>query len=98
MINNTLIWFILILKKKDEVKNKKNFSKGCVLYISNIPVEFSREVIKEKVSEMSEVAYIDHKVGDTEGWIRLQGENSAVELIKKLEDNKVWKVNYKINV
>lgn len=37
----------------------------------------------------AEVAYIDFKVGDTQGWVRLTKENAAKELAEKLQDGKI---------
>lgn len=37
----------------------------------------------------AEVAYIDFKSGDTEGWVRLSKENAAKEMVEKIEDGKI---------
>lgn len=36
-----------------------------------------------------EVAYIDFKVGDTEGWVRFTKENVAKEVNEKITDGKI---------
>ena len=58
--------------------------------MSNIEKEIPREEIKAKFIELEgDVAYVDYNSGDTEGWVRLQGENSAVEFLKKLDSDTV---------
>jgi len=37
----------------------------------------------------ADIAYIDFQRGNTEGWVRLQGENAAKPLLDKTEENKV---------
>ncbi|XP_016840374.1 la protein homolog [Nasonia vitripennis] len=74
--------------KNKEQHQKFKVPKGCVLHISNLEKSITREKIKKALAELdSEVAYVDYNIGDIEGYIRLQGENSAVELLKKLENN-----------
>lgn len=37
----------------------------------------------------AEIAYIDFKVGDTEGWVRMAKENVAKEVVEKITDGKI---------
>lgn len=76
----------------DEDENEKDSAlpKGCVIHFSDAPDKCTREDIKERLGELdASVAFVDFKMGDTEGWIRLQGENSAKSLVDKMEEGKV---------
>ncbi|XP_014476465.1 PREDICTED: la protein homolog [Dinoponera quadriceps] len=64
--------------------------RGSVIYFSGVSKICVREEIKERLEELhAEVAYIDFQRGNTEGWIRLQGENAAKPLLDKMEEGKV---------
>ncbi|XP_076283757.1 la autoantigen-like [Lasioglossum baleicum] len=83
-------------KEKDDVEsgeeNKKESSlpKGCVIHFSNVPEDCSREDIKERLGELqANIAFVDFKIGDKEGWVRLQGENTAKTVVDKMQDSKV---------
>ncbi|KAJ8670291.1 hypothetical protein QAD02_001550 [Eretmocerus hayati] len=85
--------------KSEQTKQSKNqkgnqekpkIPKGCVIHFSNVEKEIPREKIKEELVKLdAEVVYIDYNKGDKEGWIRLQGENSAVEILKKLDSSSI---------
>ncbi|EFN83074.1 La protein-like protein [Harpegnathos saltator] len=64
--------------------------RGSVIYFSGVSKTCIREDVKERLEELNaEVAYIDFQRGNTEGWIRLQGENAAKPVLEKMDDNKV---------
>lgn len=89
---------------RKEQKDKKNKDKDCnqvekeelklptgtVLHFSGGTDQMKREDIKEALSSIgADIAYIDFKVGDKEGWVRLTKENTAKGLAEKMTDNKV---------
>ncbi|KAF3426136.1 hypothetical protein E2986_01849 [Frieseomelitta varia] len=91
-----------IKAKKNEGKEQCNDSdeeeddkitplpKGCVIYFSDVPNECSREDIKGRLGQLgANIAFVDFKIGDKEGWIRLQGENTAKTVIDKMNENKI---------
>ncbi|XP_011863920.1 PREDICTED: la protein homolog, partial [Vollenhovia emeryi] len=64
--------------------------KGSVIYFSNVSKTCTREDIKECLDKFdADIAYIDFQRGNTEGWIRLQGENAAKPLLEKTNEGKV---------
>lgn len=69
---------------------KSSFPKGAVLHFSGLTENqsISREEIKEQLKKIddAEIAFIDFNKGDTEGYIRFAGENTASEVFKKLND------------
>ncbi|XP_076683313.1 la autoantigen-like [Andrena cerasifolii] len=76
----------------DEDENEKDSAlpKGCVIHFSDAPDRCTREDIKERLGELeASVAFVDFKIGDKEGWIRLQGENSAKPVVDKMAEGKV---------
>ncbi|XP_058808468.1 la protein homolog [Phymastichus coffea] len=75
--------------KKNKSQNKIELPKGCVLQLKNLD-KVDREAVKQKFTELeAEVSFVDFKAGDSEGFIRLQKENAAVEFLKKLKENMV---------
>ncbi|CAH0700850.1 unnamed protein product [Spodoptera exigua] len=90
--------------KKEQKDNKKNKDKehqnvekeelklptGTVLYFSGGTDQMKREDIKEALSTLgADIAYIDFKVGDKEGWVRLTKENTAKVVAEKMTENKM---------
>ena len=76
----------------DEDENEKDSAlpKGCVIHFSDAPDKCTREDIKERLGELeASVAFVDFKMGDKEGWVRLQGENSAKPVVDKMKEGKV---------
>lgn len=64
--------------------------RGSVIYFSGVSKICTREEIKERLEELdAEVAYIDFQRGNTEGYIRLQGENTAKPVLEKMNEEKV---------
>ncbi|XP_011169375.2 la protein homolog [Solenopsis invicta] len=64
--------------------------KGSVIYFSGVSRTCTREDIKESLSKFdAEIAYIDFQRGQTEGWVRLQGENAAKPVLEKTNEGKV---------
>lgn len=64
--------------------------KGSILYFSGVSKICTREDIKESLYKFdADIAYIDFRRGDTEGWVRLQGENAAKSLLEKTNEGKV---------
>ncbi|XP_076659291.1 la autoantigen-like [Halictus rubicundus] len=82
-------------EKNDEESGEENekessLPKGCVIHFSDVPEKCTREDIKERLGELqANIAFVDFKIGDKEGWVRLQGENSAKVVVDKMKDNKV---------
>lgn len=65
-----------------------NFPKGAVLHLTNLDKSTDRDTIKDEVAKKEvQVIYVEYKLGNDEAWVRLQGENSAVEFLKKIEAN-----------
>ncbi|XP_076763475.1 la autoantigen-like isoform X2 [Xylocopa sonorina] len=84
------------VKKQDEESGEadedeeKKLPKGCVIHFSDVPEKCTREDIKEHLGKLdASIAFVDFKIGDKEGWVRLQGENSAKGVIDKMEKSKV---------
>ncbi|XP_003700046.1 la autoantigen-like [Megachile rotundata] len=76
----------------EEEENEKDASlpKGCVIHFTDAPDKCTREDIKERLGELdASIAFVDFKIGDQEGWVRLQGENSAKAVVDKMKDSKV---------
>ncbi|KAJ8729678.1 hypothetical protein PYW08_001259 [Mythimna loreyi] len=88
---------------KKEQKDKRNKDKdnnvekeelklptGTVLHFSGGTDQMKREDIKEALSTIgADIAYIDFKVGDKEGWVRLTKEDTAKGIAEKMTDNKM---------
>lgn len=77
--------------------------KGALLHFTGIEENqmLTREEIKEKIKELNDSdPYLDFNKGDLQGYIRLQGENSAVELYSKLNEGilKVGEIELKLRV
>lgn len=67
--------------------------KGSVLHFTGVSDTTDWEDIKKSLSELgAEIAYVAFKIGDTDGQIRLFGENAAKPLLEKMTDNKL-KIN-----
>ncbi|KOX70523.1 La protein like protein [Melipona quadrifasciata] len=87
--------------KKHEAKERCNndeedsdkitpLPKGCVIHFFNVPDECSRENIKERLGQLgANVAFVDFKIGDKEGWVRMQEENAAKTVMDKMIENKI---------
>ncbi|KAL6428512.1 hypothetical protein ACFW04_007867 [Cataglyphis niger] len=72
----------------DSIDNK--LPKGSIIYFSGVSKICTREDIKESLNKFDvDIAYIDFRRGDTEGWVRLQGENAAKSLLEKTKEGKV---------
>lgn len=80
-------------KKVKEVKEDKEDFKlptGTVLKFSQGHDKMTREDVKAALTPLGEdIAYIDFKVGDAEGWVRLAKENTAKEVFEKMTDGKL---------
>ncbi|CAB3231458.1 unnamed protein product [Arctia plantaginis] len=82
-------------KEKESNAEKEDFKlpTGTVLHFSEGTETMKREDVKEALTPLgADIAYIDFKVGDKEGWVRLAKENTAKELAEKMTDDKV-KIN-----
>lgn len=67
--------------------------KGSIIYFSGVSKTCTREDIKESLDKFdADIAYIDFQRGNTEGWVRLQGENAAKPLLEKMDDGKVREI------
>lgn len=94
--NMKIIHFQMKDKEDDESgeedENEKDISlpKGCVIHFVDVPEKCTREDIKERLGELdANIAFVDFKIGDKEGWVRLQEENTAKTIIDKMTDNQV---------
>lgn len=80
-------------QKEKEVQMEKDELKlptGTVLHFSEVNSTMKREDVKDALTELgADVAYIDFKVGDTEGWVRLSKENTAKDIADKMTDGKL---------
>ncbi|CAH0726291.1 unnamed protein product, partial [Brenthis ino] len=79
-------------KQKEQKEEKDDFKLpiGTVLHFSQGHDKMSREDVKEALTPLGgEIAYIDFKVGDTEGWVRMAKENVAKEVAEKITDGKI---------
>ncbi|XP_049871488.1 la protein homolog [Pectinophora gossypiella] len=75
---------------KQEAKDELKLPTGTVFHFSENDDTMKREHVKEALAPFgAEVAYIDFKQGDKEGWVRYSKENQAVEVNKKLTDGKL---------
>ncbi|XP_053975015.1 la protein homolog [Hylaeus volcanicus] len=85
------------VKEKDDEESgaeddgeKTSLPKGSVIHFCNVPEKCTREDIKNRVGELdSNIAFVEFKIGDEEGWIRFQGENAAKSVFDKMEDGKL---------
>lgn len=60
--------------------------KGSVFHFKDVPQGCTREKIKDWLTETgANIAYIDFKKGDQEGYVRLRDENSAKPFLEKTE-------------
>lgn len=78
--------------KSDDKAEKEEFKlpTGTVFHFSQGDDKMKREDVKDALAALgADVAYIDFKVGDTEGWARLAKENSAIEIAEKITDGKL---------
>lgn len=67
-----------------------NLPKGSVLQFTGVSTSTDWDDIKKSLSEIgAEIAYVDFKAGETEGQIRLFGENAAKPILEKMTDNKL---------
>ncbi|XP_023023803.2 la autoantigen-like [Leptinotarsa decemlineata] len=83
-------------KEKDDSKEppkKLDFPKGAILHFTGLEEGHSltREELKDRIKEVGdlEVAFMDFKKGDLEGYARFPEENGAVEFLKKMTDNQL---------
>ncbi|XP_037972604.2 la protein homolog [Plutella xylostella] len=77
-------------ESKQEDKHEIKLPTGTVLKFSECHDKTTREDVKSALEPLgAEVAYIDFKVGDKDGWVRLTKEDSAKELHSKLTDGKL---------
>ncbi|XP_038206813.1 la protein homolog [Zerene cesonia] len=77
-------------KEGNEEKDTFKLPTGTVLFFNEGNETLTREKIKDALTELgAEVAYIDFKAGDTQGWVRMTKENAGKELAEKLTDGKV---------
>ncbi|KAG7197396.1 hypothetical protein KM043_018500 [Ampulex compressa] len=78
--------------ESDEEDNEKDsgLPKGSIIHFTGVSETCTREDLKERLGELDAlVAFVDFKKGDSEGWVRLQGENAAKAILDKMEDGKV---------
>ncbi|XP_023942363.2 la protein homolog [Bicyclus anynana] len=77
-------------KEQTEKKEEFKLPKGTVMHFSQGHDKMTREDIKEALKPFEgTVAYVDFKVGDSEGWVRMAQENFAKEIMEKIPDGKI---------
>lgn len=77
-------------EEEKEKEKESTLPKGCVIHFTDAPEKCTREDIKERLGELeASIAFVDFKMGDKEGWVRLQGENSAKPVVDKMKEGKV---------
>lgn len=82
-------------RQEKKVKNSKpeltiSLPKGAVLRLTGIPAEVTRDVIKEQIESLGgEVAFIDFRKGDADGYVRLTTENAAQAVVEKAEEGTI---------
>ncbi|XP_041976086.1 la protein homolog [Aricia agestis] len=79
-------------KDKDANEEKDDFKlpTGTVLHFTQSNEKMKREDLKESLDTLGEeIAFIDFKVGDPEGWIRFAKENSAKQVAEKIPEGKL---------
>lgn len=63
---------------------------GTILKFTGASGKTTREDIRNAFTALgAEVAYVDYKLGDTDGWVRLTKENSSKEFAGKQPDGKI---------
>ncbi|XP_053611968.1 la protein homolog [Plodia interpunctella] len=83
------------LKEKEATtkseKEELKLPSGTILHFATDGDDkMKREHVKDALTEIgAEVAFIDFKVGDVEGWVRLVKENTAKVVFEKLTDGKL---------
>lgn len=76
--------------QQQQEKEELKLPTGSVFHFSEVNEKMKREDLKDALTKLgAEVAYIDFKSGDTEGWVRLSKENAAKEMVEKIEDGKI---------
>lgn len=72
----------------EKVENEDNgLRKGSVFHFKDVPQGCTREKIKDWLTEAgANVAYIDFKKGEQEGYVRLRDENSAKPFLEKTKE------------
>lgn len=76
-----------------------NLPKGAVLHLKGINSDTTREIIRKTlVEEGLDVVFVQYCDGDSEAWVRLQGENSSKEYVEKLKDRKLTLCDTEVEV
>ncbi|XP_046399666.1 la protein homolog [Ischnura elegans] len=89
----------------EEEEKSSGFPKGALIYMKNVPKTTTWEDIKSAVASVWRegakddeekeitVAYVDYRMGDGEGWIRLGAADTALTLLQRAkivaESNKI---------
>ncbi|KAG6459201.1 hypothetical protein O3G_MSEX011255 [Manduca sexta] len=77
-------------KEKEQEKEEFTLPTGTILHFTDCTEKTTREHVKDALTAIGgEIAYIDFKLGDTKGWVRLLKEDSAKELAEKMTDGKL---------
>lgn len=79
--------------EQNSAGTESKLPKGSIIYFSGVSNTCTRENVKECLDKFdADIAYIDFQRGNTEGWVRLQGENAAKPLLEKTDDGKVREI------
>ncbi|CAG0900831.1 unnamed protein product [Darwinula stevensoni] len=71
-----------------EAEERKGFPKGTVLQLKGIVSGTSWKDIKAELEKFeADIAFIKYSKGDSEAYVRLQEENSASEIKKKIDES-----------
>lgn len=83
--------------EQNSAGTESKLPKGSIIYFSGVPENCTRENVKECLDKFdADIAYIDFQRGNTEGWVRLQGENAAKPLLEKTDEGKVMIQNTEV--
>ncbi|KAJ2944513.1 hypothetical protein O0L34_g3858 [Tuta absoluta] len=73
--------------KEQEARDSIKLPTGTVLHFAQDSDNMKREDVHEALTKLgADIAYIDFKLGDKEGWVRLSKENQAKEVFGKITD------------
>lgn len=76
-------------QEAEEAYLKRQKIPGAILHVKNIPLDSSRESLKEVFDNYAKVKYSDFSKGQTEGFLRFSEENKAKEIFETVKELKM---------
>eukprot|EP00045_Choanoeca_perplexa_P005651 m.47489 g.47489 ORF g.47489 m.47489 type:complete len:366 (-) comp13229_c0_seq2:3-1100(-) len=67
---------------------KATMDKGCVVHLTNVSEDCSREDLKDVFEEFGEVAWVDYSRGESEGYIRFKAADQTTKAVETLTERK----------